>query len=410
MLLAGLGLATLALTWMALSWSTFDAGAVAAVQLALLGTGLGLTVAPTTSSIVGRATPAGRGAAAGLVMVVRLLGLSVGLSALTAWGLHRFEQLRTRIELPSITDPGYEQALRAALGDLTARSVAETFGVAAVLVGLGFAANLLGRGTASVTSTEGADAVYEPEIVDQPSVEFGDGTVPAGALAALVDEVAALRRRTNQLVGVIGVLLAAGFALVGYLGLRTGNGGDETVARAELEAVRNDLARVEAGAALYASQITGFQEQLAELSPGLRSGVDEAVAALRAFAESTIAVDVAIDEVIPIDTEFVIERTVSVPIRTTIPIDQSFDTTIRIDTPFGSLPLDVTVPVEVDVPVDVTVDIPIDETIEIAEEFPVQLDVPIEIDVGETGLAELAEALAAGLESLQELLAGLEGG
>ena len=38
------------------------------------------------------------------MMVVRLIGLSVGLSALTAWGLARFNRLRGDIELPPLTD------------------------------------------------------------------------------------------------------------------------------------------------------------------------------------------------------------------------------------------------------------------------------------------------------------------
>ena len=68
-----------------------------------------------------------------------------------------------------------------------------------------------------------------------------------------------------------------------------------------------------------------------------------------------------------------------------------------------------TVPVDVDVPVDIVVDIPINETIPIRDEFPVRLDVPVEIDVGETELAELTESLAAGLESMQDVITGLGG-
>jgi hypothetical protein len=45
----------------------------------------------------------------------------------------------------------------------------------------------------------------------------------------------------------------------------------------------------------------------------------------------------------------------------------------------------------------------------IQDEFPVQLDVPIEIVVRDTELAELTDSLAAGLESLQEMLQGLSG-
>jgi hypothetical protein len=45
----------------------------------------------------------------------------------------------------------------------------------------------------------------------------------------------------------------------------------------------------------------------------------------------------------------------------------------------------------------------------IQDEFPVQLDVPIAINVGDTELAELTDSLAAGLQSLQDMLSGLSG-
>ena len=54
-------------------------GRATAHELALLGAGFGLTTAPTTSAVVDHAAPEHRGSAAAVVMVVRLLGLSVGL-------------------------------------------------------------------------------------------------------------------------------------------------------------------------------------------------------------------------------------------------------------------------------------------------------------------------------------------
>jgi hypothetical protein len=245
-------------------------------------------------------------------------------------------------------------------------------------------------------------------------------------VAANAAAIAALTRRTNLLIGVLGVLLLGAFVVIGLLLGRVASAeADGRAARAELASfvadpsvgagasseelteLRDDVERVEAGAALYASQIDGFREQLTELAPEIETGVDEAITGLREFGESTLAFDVEIDEVIPIDTEVVIERTVEVPIQTEIPINQEIDTTIRIDTPFGGIPLDITVPVDVVVPIDLTVDIPIDETVPIQDEFPVQLDVPIAIDVGETELKNLTDSLAAGLGSLQDILTSL---
>lgn len=238
------------------------------------------------------------------------------------------------------------------------------------------------------------------------------------------DAVATLSRRVNLLVGMLALVLIGACITIGVLIGRVADAesaADEAVALAaappagsvvesdqtEIDALRTDLERVEAGAALYASQLDGFVEQIAELEPEVSAGVDEAVTGLREFGDSTIAFEVKIDEVIPVKTDVVIDRVIEVPIKTTIPIQESFDTTIRIDTPLGDIPLDVTVPVDVDVPVDLVVEIPINESIELDEEFPVQLDVPIAIEVRETELANLTDSLAAGLESLQDVLSGL---
>lgn len=143
--LLGTAMATAAYAWMGSTWNAATSYPVFAVQLALLGGGFGLTVAPTTSAVVDAAPADQRGSAASIVMVVRLLGLSVGLSALTAWGLARFERLRATIVLPPITDPGFEAAVVAAQESLTAQAIAETFTAAAAVIGVGVLAALVMR-------------------------------------------------------------------------------------------------------------------------------------------------------------------------------------------------------------------------------------------------------------------------
>jgi MFS family permease len=93
-IILGLVAATLAYGSMGFTWGADTPYPILALQLGLLGAGFGLTTAPTTSAVVDHAAPEHRGSAAAVVMVVRLLGLSVGLSALTAWGLARFNALR----------------------------------------------------------------------------------------------------------------------------------------------------------------------------------------------------------------------------------------------------------------------------------------------------------------------------
>ncbi len=135
---------------MGLTWSESTEPGTMAAQLVVLGLGFGLVTAPTNAAVVDAVPPDRRGTAAGLVLLFRLLGLSVGLSGLTAWGLYRFDQLRQQLELPPIGDPGFEAALETAQAETTAMALAETFLFAAVLsvIALGVAWSLRrsGRG------------------------------------------------------------------------------------------------------------------------------------------------------------------------------------------------------------------------------------------------------------------------
>jgi prefoldin subunit 5 len=169
-----------------------------------------------------------------------------------------------------------------------------------------------------------------------------------------------------------------------------------------------DLERVEGGAALYAAQLTAFQEQLSGLGPTIDTALGEAVSGIDSFRNSPIRFVVSIDEVVPVDAEVVLDRTLDVPINTVLPIDETFDTTITVNGPFGvDIPLDITVPIKLDLPIDLDVAIPVNETIPINTEVPVNLDVPIAIDISKTELAALAEALQQGLESFQKLATDL---
>jgi MFS family permease len=156
--LVGVAMSTASYAWMGATWSADTSYPIFAVQLALLGGGFGLTVAPTTSAVVDAAPDDQRGAAASIVMVVRLLGLSVGLSALTAWGLSRFNELRSTIDLPPITDPAFEDAVIEAQESLTAQAIAETFTAAAFVLGAGLLATLAMRRRTRSTTTQPSDA------------------------------------------------------------------------------------------------------------------------------------------------------------------------------------------------------------------------------------------------------------
>jgi prefoldin subunit 5 len=413
---------------MGFTWGADTPYPLLALQLALLGAGFGLTTAPTTSAVVDHAAPEHRGSAAAVVMVVRLLGLSVGLSALTAWGLARFNALRGDIELPPLTDPGFESALREVSADLTSTSIAETFLATAALLLVGFAITaLMLRRAAAPLSTPLSTPLSKPPPTpssltkapmtnddtprDDPSTTESptlDEPRP-GTASETAPGAHGWQRHLGKIVGAFALLLLAGFAMIAVLFIQLQSTQDDlNEAIASLQTSTDDIARVEAGAALYASQVTGFQEQIIELQPTIQAGLDDAVEGLQTFSESTLEFTVSIDESIDINTNVVIARTVEVPIKTTLPINEEFDTTIIIDGPFGTeIPLNITVPINLDVPIDITVDIPLDETIPINASVPVKVDVPIGVNVGDTQLADLAESLATGLESFTQILNGL---
>jgi hypothetical protein len=231
------------------------------------------------------------------------------------------------------------------------------------------------------------------------------------AASEAVPDAGDWQRHLGKIVGAFALLLFAAFAMIAVLFTQLqSTQNDLDAATASIQMSTDDIARVEAGAALYASQVTGFQEQISELQPTIQAGLDDAVEGLQTFSESTLEFTVNIDESIDINTDVVIARTVKVPIKTTLPINEEFDTTIVIDGPFGTeIPLDITVPINLDVPIDITVDIALNETIPINASVPVKVDVPIGVNVGDTQLADLADSLAIGLESFTQVLNSLGG-
>ncbi|MBI3244581.1 MAG: MFS transporter [Chloroflexi bacterium] len=73
--------------------------------LLLGGVGLGLTVAPIGAAVINGVSESQRGMASALVIILRLIGMSVSISALTAYGLRRSTEIsRQLLEGVALTD------------------------------------------------------------------------------------------------------------------------------------------------------------------------------------------------------------------------------------------------------------------------------------------------------------------
>jgi MFS family permease len=75
---------------------------LADVSLAACGLGFGAVIAPLTASVLALTRSESHGLTASLVVLARTMGMLVGLSALTAFGLYRFHQILGK---PILTDP-----------------------------------------------------------------------------------------------------------------------------------------------------------------------------------------------------------------------------------------------------------------------------------------------------------------
>jgi MFS family permease len=125
------------------------------VDLVLAGLGLGMVVAPLASVVLRSSRAEDHGAASAAVVAARMMGMLVGIGALAAWGLHRFQVLTAHLVFPlpfgtssaelSTKVAAYRQAVRLALH----AEYGEIFRITAVVCAVA-AAWALGLGRAEV--------------------------------------------------------------------------------------------------------------------------------------------------------------------------------------------------------------------------------------------------------------------
>ena len=97
--IAGLALAAVGFLFMS-RWGLEISDPEMTAHLATAGLGFGLMIAPIALAATNSVQESDRGTAAALITATRLVGMTLGLATLTAWGTARFEGLAAGIRLP----------------------------------------------------------------------------------------------------------------------------------------------------------------------------------------------------------------------------------------------------------------------------------------------------------------------
>lgn len=121
--LIGLSVALLGFALIWRTWTIDLSDTVIALEMALVGTGLGLTFSPISAAVINAADEDHRGVASALVIILRLIGMTIAVSSLTTLALQRIAYLASAVLGPDVVDPTqfidvYSQLTVQVLGEL----------------------------------------------------------------------------------------------------------------------------------------------------------------------------------------------------------------------------------------------------------------------------------------------------
>jgi MFS family permease len=112
-----------------MQWRATTGYATMVPHLVLAGVGFGLTITPIAAAVVNAAEPAYRGSASALVIVFRLVGMTIGVSGMTSFGLNRITDLSSQLIQPGSS---FEEIYRIGVG-VAERVIGEMFIIAAAV-------------------------------------------------------------------------------------------------------------------------------------------------------------------------------------------------------------------------------------------------------------------------------------
>ncbi len=115
-----------------MSWQLDSSYAMMAPHLLLAGVGFGLTLAPIAAAVVDAAPEGYRGTASALVIIFRLVGMTLGVSSMTTYGLHRADVLTSRLIEPTMN---MAEKIKLSM-DVTLDVIIETFLIAGIFCAL----------------------------------------------------------------------------------------------------------------------------------------------------------------------------------------------------------------------------------------------------------------------------------